>query len=89
MNWLAKLHTEVDNVTPDWSKVMASVVACSGLLLQGFDVVVHHVHFDMKNFGIGAGALAAGVSALFKLKKESNVPFNPPGPDVQVNAVEK
>ena len=71
MKWLRDLLTEADNATFDMSKVLACFAILSGLYYQGVDVLIANQHFDMQNFGMGIGALFAGVGVALGLKKEN------------------
>jgi hypothetical protein len=74
MKWLTDILTEVDNHTYDYIRVLALLGALAGLGLQVW-VVVRMApppqSFDFQNFGIGLGAMFAGVGVAMKLKPDS------------------
>lgn len=73
-SFFTKLLSEVDNVTPDISKILATICILAGLAFQGYQLYKHpEISFDMQNFGTGIGILFAGVAAALSLKKESPV----------------
>lgn len=67
---IRQLVTEADNVTHDLYKYLAVGSIITGLGLQIYKVV-HGADFDMQTFGIGVGALFAGVGVALGLKKET------------------
>jgi len=71
MDWLLHLLTGKDNKTQDIGRWLAALIGTSGIFFQGWSVIVHHAAFSMQEFGIGAGALAAGVGAMLKLKADT------------------
>lgn len=65
------IFTGVDNQTYDIGRVMAGVTSAAGIFLQCWSVVVQNNPFNMQEFGVGAGALAAGIGAMLKLKEQT------------------
>jgi hypothetical protein len=68
---LRQMFTETDNETHDGGKWAAALMTLTGLGLQIYAVVGNKQAFDMQAFGVGCGALAAGVGAMLKLKPEA------------------
>lgn len=66
-NVLRQLVTESDNVTHDIYRYLALAAILTGLGLA-ITAVVKGQPFDMQNFGIGIGALFAGVGVALGLK---------------------
>jgi hypothetical protein len=71
MSVLRHLFTGRDNTTHDIGRWLAAACALTGLGLQIYAVVRQHQPFDMQAFGLGTGALAAGIGALLKLKEST------------------
>jgi hypothetical protein len=67
-----QLMTESDNTTHDLYRYLALAAICVGLGLNIFSVVYKAQLFDMQTFGIGTGALFAGVGIALGLKKEGD-----------------
>ncbi len=72
---LMDILTESDNRTVDAVRVLAVLAVVIGLALQVW-VVIRWVGpapqpFDFQEFGLGLGAVFAGVGAALKLKPES------------------
>ena len=65
---LRDILTGVDGVTHDIGRHMAAASITTGLGLQVYVVVAKGQAFDFSAFGIGCGALAAGVGAMLRLK---------------------
>ncbi|MCX6010324.1 MAG: hypothetical protein NTW48_09930 [Chloroflexi bacterium] len=65
-----QLLTDSDNVTHDLYRYMAVFGIVTGLGLQVYAVGWHNQPFDMQTFGIGTGALFAGVGVALGLKKD-------------------
>jgi hypothetical protein len=63
--------TESDNITHDLYRYLALFSIISGIGLQVFAVGWHGQTFDMQQFGIGTGALFAGVGVALGLKKDT------------------
>lgn len=63
------LFTGRDNATYDLGRVLAAATGAGGLFFQGWALIVNGQAFSMQEFGIGTGALAAGLGALLKLKE--------------------
>jgi hypothetical protein len=70
-NFFKSAFTEVDNETFDISKVLGALSVVSAIFLEGWHVIVHNAPFNMQDFGIGTGALFAGLAAVFGFKKDS------------------
>lgn len=68
---IRQLLTDSDNVTHDLYRYMALGAILSGIGLQIYAVGWHNQAFDMQTFGVGTGALFAGVGVALGLKKES------------------
>lgn len=66
-----QLMTESDNRTHDLYRYLALLSIVVGLGLNVF-VVVKGNPFNMQDFGIGVGALFAGVGVALSLKKETS-----------------
>ena len=70
-NFMRNILTGVDNQTHDIGRVFAAVTGASGIFFQGWSVIVQHAPFSMQDFGVGVGALAAGVGAMLKFKENT------------------
>ena len=68
---IRQLLTESDNVTHDLYRYMAVASVVSGLGLQ-IIAVCKGQPFDMQAFGVGTGALLAGVGVALGMKKENS-----------------
>lgn len=68
---LRQMVTGADNETHDIVRWVAGLGSLHGLFLAGWDVVVQHAHFDIQAFGVGFGAMLAGVGAALKLKENT------------------
>lgn len=66
-----QLMTESDNVTHDLYRYLALLAIATGLSLNVFAVGWKGQAFDMQAFGVGVGALFAGVGVALKLKPET------------------
>lgn len=66
---LRQLMTERDNRTHDIYRYLALLAIVVGLALNVY-AVVKGQPFDMQTFGIGTGALFAGMGVALGLKKE-------------------
>lgn len=67
LNWLKSILADPNGV-PDDARICAVLMVISYIALAAFDVIYHDAKFDMQQFGIGAGALSAGVGGWFKLR---------------------
>ena len=67
-----QLFTESDNITHDLYRYLSVASVVSGIGLQIFAVAVKGQPFDMQAFGVGTGALLAGVGVALGLKKETS-----------------
>ena len=70
MSIITQLLTGRDNTTHDLGRYIAAASATTGLGLQVYSVWRGQV-FDMQAFGLGVGALAAGLGAMLKLKADT------------------
>lgn len=68
---LRDILTESDNVTHDLYRYLAIVSIISGIGMQIYAVGWHSQPFDMQAFGVGTGALFAGVGVALGLKKDT------------------
>ena len=68
---IRQLLTESDNVTHDLYRYLAVASVVSGLALPVYAVLKGQL-FDMQAFGVGTGALLAGVGVALGLKKEQS-----------------
>ena len=68
---IRQLFTESDNITHDLYRYLAVASVVSGIGLQVYAVIKGQL-FDMQAFGVGTGALLAGVGVALGLKKESS-----------------
>lgn len=66
-----QLLTGADNETHDIGRWFAAISGCAGVFLQGWSVIAQHNAFNMQEFGVGVGALAAGIGAMLKLKEST------------------
>lgn len=76
------MFTETDNKTHDVFKYLALMTVVIAHGLQVYVVVWKGQPFDMQQFGIGIGALFAGVGAALMMKPEAKAPLNTPAPNV-------
>ena len=72
-NFLIHLFTESDNKTFDVARVLAALAIITGLALAIISVVYKNAPLNMQDYGIGIGALFAGVGVALGLKKDTNV----------------
>lgn len=68
---IRQLLTESDNVTHDLYRYLAILAIVTGLGLQVYAIGWKGQPFDMQTFGVGIGALFAGVGVALGLKKET------------------
>lgn len=66
-----QLFTESDNITHDLYRYLAVASIITGLGLQVYAIAWRGQPFDMQMFGVGVGALFAGVGVALKLKRET------------------
>lgn len=71
MKWLRDLLTETDGATHDIVRWAAAIGSVNAIGLSAYDVIGHAAHFDFQNYGIGFGAMLAGVGAALKMKPET------------------
>lgn len=69
--FLKDMFTEKDNATWDVAKVLAAGSIMAAIALAVYAVVYNHNEFNVQDYGIGIGALFAGVAVALGLKKES------------------
>lgn len=69
MNWIRKMFEDAKGV-PDDARVSAFIMVL-GFVSSSFWSLFSGNAFDPQNWGIGAGALAAGVGGLFGLRKDN------------------
>lgn len=68
MTWLDKLFSDTNGI-PDDARIAAAVMVLTYCGTAVYNVAIEHHAFDMQAFGIGAGALSAGVGAWFGIRK--------------------
>jgi hypothetical protein len=82
MKWLKDALTESDGESYDHIRMLAVLAVVIGLALQVWVVVrwagPSPQAFDMQSFGLGLGAVFAGVGAALKLKPEAPVKGDAP-----------
>lgn len=66
--WLSKLFSGADGI-PDDARIAAFIMVLTYCGTTAYNVAIEHHAFDMQSFGIGAGALAAGVGVWFGQRK--------------------
>jgi hypothetical protein len=71
---LRELVTENDNLTHDLYKYLAIVSIVTGLGLQIYSIGWQGKAFSMQEFGMGIGALFAGVGIALGLKQDPTTP---------------
>jgi hypothetical protein len=71
MSMLKDLVTLADGETHDIGRWFAVLAGGNGLFLAAWDVIHNGAHFDAQAYGIGMGALAAGVGAFLNLKAKT------------------
>lgn len=71
MSWITDCLTGLDGQTYDVGRISGVTIMLSGLGLSAYDVVWRGHPFSFQDFGVGAGALCAGIGALLKLKENS------------------
>lgn len=65
MNWLNKMFSDAEGV-PDDARVAAFIIVLAFVGNSVFAVVMSATHaFDAQQFGIGVGAMAAGIGLWF------------------------
>ena len=65
--WLKSIFEDTNGV-PDEARFCAVALVFAFIIFAGFDIIAHAHAFDMQAFGVGAGALSAGVGGWFKLR---------------------
>lgn len=68
---LMQMFTESDNVTQDLYRYLSLLAILVGLGLEIYVVCCKGQLFDMQTFGIGTGALFAGMGIALKLKQDA------------------
>ncbi len=71
MYFLKSMLTGVDNETHDFGRYIGVLSILVALGLQVYVVVFKGQSFDLQNYGIGIGALVAGLGAMLKLKEST------------------
>ena len=71
MNFLKSISTGKDNTTHDVARVLAICSFLTGLGLSIYAVAWKGQAFDLQQFGIGIGAMFAGLGAALKLKENT------------------
>lgn len=69
MNWFKKMFEDANGV-PDDARVSAFLLVIGFIGSSLYSVYIGH-EFKPQDWGIGAGALAAGVGGWFGLRKEN------------------
>lgn len=77
-DFLQHLFTESDNITHDLYRYLSVLSIVTGLGLQTYAIGWKGQPFDMQTFGIGVGALFAGVGVALGLKRETESEKEPP-----------
>ena len=67
MNWLKQVFSDPAGI-PDDGRIGAMAAIFTGLGLAVYSVVYARQAFNMQTFGIGIGALFAGVGGMFKFR---------------------
>ena len=65
--WLLSVFEDANGV-PDEARFCAVSLVITFIVLAGVDIIVHAHTFDMQAFGVGSGALSAGIGGWFKLR---------------------
>lgn len=71
MGFITNITTGIDNRTHDVARVLAVLSFVVGLGLTVYTVVWKNQVFDLQQFGIGVGAMFAGLGAALVLKKDT------------------
>ncbi len=69
MNWIKRMFEDANGV-PDDARVSAFFLVIGFIFSSLYSVYIGH-EFKAQEWGIGAGALAAGVGGWFGLRKDS------------------
>ena len=77
MEAIRHLLTGADNRTHDIGRWMAALCTLVGLGLQVYAVGWKGQPFDFQAFGVGCGALAAGIGGMLKLKADTEPAASP------------
>lgn len=64
IQWFARVFEDEQGV-PDEVRICTVLLIVGYLSFCGFDLVWHKAHFDMAQFGTGAGLLLGGIGACF------------------------
>ena len=65
--WLLKMLEDSEGI-PDEARVSAMLLVLSFITLAGWDLMALAHAFNAQNYGIGIGALAAGIGGWFKMR---------------------
>jgi hypothetical protein len=71
VKWITDVLTGADGKTHDIGRWFGVLAGSNGLFLSMWDVLHNHAHFDVQAYGVGMGALAAGVGAFLGLKAKT------------------
>jgi len=71
--FISNMFTEPDNETFDIARVLAAMAVLTGLFLSIVGVIYKNVPINMQDYGIGIGALFAGLGIALGVKKDSDV----------------
>ena len=71
-DFIKKLMSTADNQDPEIAHWLALIAVVAGIGLSVYDVVALKHAWNLQQYGIGMGALFAGVGAWLKLKENSN-----------------
>lgn len=66
--WLLGLFADANGI-PDDARISAFAMVCAFIALSTWNVLFEHRPFDPVQYGTGAGLLAAGIGALFGIRK--------------------
>jgi len=70
MNWLKSLFADANGI-PDDARLAAFLLVLSYIANSIVAIVMSHEHlFNAQEFGIGAGALSAGIGVWFGQRKD-------------------
>ena len=70
LRWIAALFEDEAGI-PDDARVAAFLLILAYSVLGGWAVIINHQALDFQQWGIGAGALTAGVGGWFGLRKNN------------------
>ena len=67
MNWLKQVFSDPNGI-PDDARITAMCTVFTALGLAIYAIVFAHQAFDMQTYGIGIGALMAGIGGMLRLR---------------------